>query len=452
MVSPSSDTGTTYVTLVKVPCCQLSYILYIFKHCDLPVPKIVSLWEAVCVTLYSQNPTTTFKIRFLVFMHGLWRAGSFEHRVIPFKLITRVWKYPPAHQEGGAGTPLKDSKLGALMKLLILIHQFHSQICCTSFTHHFTAWISLQISLLILLPNFTPNFPAPVFLPISLHQFHSQFCCLNFTPNFAASISLPISVHQFPSPFQYTNFTPHFSASISLPISVHQFPSPFQCTNFPPNFAAPISLPISAHQLPSPFQWPISLPISVHQFPSPFQCTNFPPHFSAPIHSPFQFTNFPPLFSAPISLPISVHQFHSPFQCTNFTLNFAALFSLRQFHSKFNCINFTSNFITPISPPLPKFTAPISLPILLHQFHSQLTTTTKNHRMSLVKWFSSVYRTLLGSLLKTEFSCMKLNPNFSCILEQIYANDSYVPNFSVTQCLAEKGISKQITVCITSNS
>ena len=39
MVSPSSDTGTTHVTLVKVPCCQLSHIPYVFKHCDLLVLK-----------------------------------------------------------------------------------------------------------------------------------------------------------------------------------------------------------------------------------------------------------------------------------------------------------------------------------------------------------------------------------------------------------------------------
>ena len=35
MVSPSSDTGTTHVTLVKVLCCPLSYKPYVFKHCDL---------------------------------------------------------------------------------------------------------------------------------------------------------------------------------------------------------------------------------------------------------------------------------------------------------------------------------------------------------------------------------------------------------------------------------
>ena len=39
-VSPSSDTGITHMTLVKVPCCQLSYIPYILKHCDLLVLKI----------------------------------------------------------------------------------------------------------------------------------------------------------------------------------------------------------------------------------------------------------------------------------------------------------------------------------------------------------------------------------------------------------------------------
>ena len=113
-VSPSSDTGTTHVTYVKVPCCQLSCIPYVFKHCDLAL-KIIISWEAVCITLYSQNPNTTFKIRFWVFTHGLWRAVSSEHRVMPSKLMKRGWKYPLKHQKGGEGTPLKDSTLGALM-------------------------------------------------------------------------------------------------------------------------------------------------------------------------------------------------------------------------------------------------------------------------------------------------------------------------------------------------
>ena len=113
-VSPSSDTGTTHLTLVKVPCCQLTYVLHVFKHCDLLVLKIIILWEAMCITLNNQNPNTTFKIRFWVFPQGLWRAGSSEHRVIPSKLMKRGWKYPLKHQEGGEGTPLKDSKLGAL--------------------------------------------------------------------------------------------------------------------------------------------------------------------------------------------------------------------------------------------------------------------------------------------------------------------------------------------------
>ena len=34
-------------------------------------------------TLHSRNPNTTFKIKFWVFTHGLWRAGSSEHWVIP---------------------------------------------------------------------------------------------------------------------------------------------------------------------------------------------------------------------------------------------------------------------------------------------------------------------------------------------------------------------------------
>ena len=117
IVFPLSDTGTTHVTLVTVPCCQLSYIPYVFKHCDLLVPKMIIAWEAMCITLYSPNPNTTFKIRFWVFTHGWWRAGSSEHRVIPSKLMKRRWKYPLKHQEGGKDTPLKDSKLGALIKL-----------------------------------------------------------------------------------------------------------------------------------------------------------------------------------------------------------------------------------------------------------------------------------------------------------------------------------------------
>ena len=70
----------------------------------------------MCITLYSQNPNTTFKIRFWVLTHGLWRAGSSEHGVIPSKSMKRRWKYPLKHQEGGEGTPLKDSKLEATDK------------------------------------------------------------------------------------------------------------------------------------------------------------------------------------------------------------------------------------------------------------------------------------------------------------------------------------------------
>ena len=113
-VFPSSDTGTTHETLVKVPCCQLSYIPYVFKHCDLLVKKIIIMWEVMCITLYSQNPDTTFKMRFWGFTHGLWRAGSSAHTVIPSKLMKRGWKYPLKHQKWGEGTPLKDSILGAL--------------------------------------------------------------------------------------------------------------------------------------------------------------------------------------------------------------------------------------------------------------------------------------------------------------------------------------------------
>ena len=40
-VGTVSDTGTTHVTLVKVPCSQLRYIPYVFKHRDLLVLKIM---------------------------------------------------------------------------------------------------------------------------------------------------------------------------------------------------------------------------------------------------------------------------------------------------------------------------------------------------------------------------------------------------------------------------
>ena len=55
-VSPSSDTGTTHVTLVKVPCCQLSYIPYIFKYCEFLVLKITKIVRSrVYYTLQSKS-------------------------------------------------------------------------------------------------------------------------------------------------------------------------------------------------------------------------------------------------------------------------------------------------------------------------------------------------------------------------------------------------------------
>ena len=105
-VSPSSDTGTTHVTLLKVPCCQVSYLPYVFKHCD-QVLKNIIFWEAICITLYSQNSYITFKIRFWVFTHSLWRAHSSEHRVIPSKLMKRGWKYPQNIKKGVKAFPWK---------------------------------------------------------------------------------------------------------------------------------------------------------------------------------------------------------------------------------------------------------------------------------------------------------------------------------------------------------
>ena len=61
----------------------------------------------MCIKLYSQNPKTAFKIRFWVFTPGLWRAGSSEHRVIPCKMMKRVWKYPLNTKKGVKVPPWK---------------------------------------------------------------------------------------------------------------------------------------------------------------------------------------------------------------------------------------------------------------------------------------------------------------------------------------------------------
>ena len=54
-VPPSSD-STTHVTLVKVPCCQLSYIPYIFKYCEFLVLKITKIVRSrVHYTLRSKS-------------------------------------------------------------------------------------------------------------------------------------------------------------------------------------------------------------------------------------------------------------------------------------------------------------------------------------------------------------------------------------------------------------
>ena len=78
----------------------------------------------MCITLYNQNPNTTLKVRFRVFPHGLWRASSSEHIVIPSKLMKRGWKYPLKHQEGGEGIPLKDSHLGAVHHIVCSFYSF----------------------------------------------------------------------------------------------------------------------------------------------------------------------------------------------------------------------------------------------------------------------------------------------------------------------------------------
>ena len=77
--------------------------------------------------------------------------------VIPSKLMKRGWKYPLKHQEVGQGTPLKDSKLGALinewvlsvvLKVLFGIHQSFVLLLCFSLwikhgghTSGFSCWV-----------------------------------------------------------------------------------------------------------------------------------------------------------------------------------------------------------------------------------------------------------------------------------------------------------------------
>ena len=99
-VSPSSDTGTTHVTLVAVPCCQLS-ISYVFRHCDLLVLKIIILWKAVCVTLYSQNQNTTLK-----------NSKDFESSLMACEGLAALnteW-YPLRWWRGGENTPYNIKK------------------------------------------------------------------------------------------------------------------------------------------------------------------------------------------------------------------------------------------------------------------------------------------------------------------------------------------------------
>ena len=81
-----------------------------------------------------QNPNTTFQIKFWVFTHGLWRAGSCEHRVVASKLMGRGWKYPLHHPEGGEGTTLKDSKLEA--PSLVTALQCYSKHLILPLTRH----------------------------------------------------------------------------------------------------------------------------------------------------------------------------------------------------------------------------------------------------------------------------------------------------------------------------
>ena len=58
-----------------------------FHHCEFLVLAIITLWEAVCLTLYCQNPNTTFKIIF-------WGLAALNTK-----------RYPLCWRRGGENTP-----------------------------------------------------------------------------------------------------------------------------------------------------------------------------------------------------------------------------------------------------------------------------------------------------------------------------------------------------------
>ena len=151
-VFPLSYTGTTHVTVVAVPCCQLSLYTLCFQ----------TLWSSgsenynivrsrvhyILQSKYSQNPNTTFKIRLWVFPHGLWRASSSKHREIPSKLMKREWKYPLKHQAGGEGTPLERQQIGSPDNQPVdygqsLEEDWLARCAWASSYHGFLAWSSL---------------------------------------------------------------------------------------------------------------------------------------------------------------------------------------------------------------------------------------------------------------------------------------------------------------------
>ena len=55
---------------------------------------------------YTKHPNTTLKIRFC-YTQVLLKLSTFEHAVLPSKLMNRGWKYPLKNLRRGEGAPLK---------------------------------------------------------------------------------------------------------------------------------------------------------------------------------------------------------------------------------------------------------------------------------------------------------------------------------------------------------
>ena len=69
---------------------------------------------------YTLNPNTTLRIRFCS-APFLLKFSTFEHAVIPSKLMNRGWKYLLKNPGRGEGTPLTERKLGALLWHYMLV-------------------------------------------------------------------------------------------------------------------------------------------------------------------------------------------------------------------------------------------------------------------------------------------------------------------------------------------